>query len=313
MRDPDPNARRDVDRRVRELIYAHFVAHGHAPAAGHVASSAGIGLADVTQALKRIERPDDVVLVPGSQSIWMAHPFCAPHTGYRVSCNGQEFWVACAWDALGVAGVLDADVELTAPCPDCGKTLRLETRNGRVEGDGVIHFVVPPASSFDDIGFTCATTLLFESVDHARRWCEQRHLPHGDVMSLQQGYDLFRILSRGAARLQGEWTPSGLNERLAAFREVGLTSEFWMTLPVDAIESKAPPPGEDARPFLGNLTQRELIVLELLVDAKSQKQIAHLLELSPHTVDTHVRNIYAKLKVRSRAAAVAIALRERAP
>ncbi len=59
------------------------------------------------------------------------------------------------------------------------------------------------------------------------------------------------------------------------------------------------------------LTAREREVLQCVVDALSQKQIADKLGLSAHTVDTHLRNIYAKLQVRSRGGAVAKALRER--
>ena len=59
------------------------------------------------------------------------------------------------------------------------------------------------------------------------------------------------------------------------------------------------------------LTDREREILQLLVDDRKQKQIAHALSLSPHTVDTHLRNIYAKLHVHSRTAAVAKALGER--
>ena len=59
------------------------------------------------------------------------------------------------------------------------------------------------------------------------------------------------------------------------------------------------------------LTDREREILQLLVEAHSQKQIARVLSLSPHTVDTHLRNIYAKLHVHSRAGAVAKALQER--
>lgn len=59
------------------------------------------------------------------------------------------------------------------------------------------------------------------------------------------------------------------------------------------------------------LTDRECEILQMLVDAHPQKQIATALQLSPHTVDTHLRNIYAKLHVHSRTGAVAKALQER--
>lgn len=59
------------------------------------------------------------------------------------------------------------------------------------------------------------------------------------------------------------------------------------------------------------LTDREREILQLLVDEHTQRQIAERLFLSPHTVDTHLRNIYAKLQVHSRTGAVAKALKER--
>lgn len=59
------------------------------------------------------------------------------------------------------------------------------------------------------------------------------------------------------------------------------------------------------------LTDREGEILQHLVEGSSQKSIAEQLFLSPHTVDTHLRNIYAKLHVHSRTAAVAKALKER--
>ena len=59
------------------------------------------------------------------------------------------------------------------------------------------------------------------------------------------------------------------------------------------------------------LSPREAEVLQLMVDGLTMKQIADRAHLSYHTIDTHVRNIYAKLHVHSRSAAVAKALQER--
>ena len=60
-----------------------------------------------------------------------------------------------------------------------------------------------------------------------------------------------------------------------------------------------------------DLSDREKEILELMVESLSKDQIAGQLFLSPHTVDTHIKNIYAKLHVHSRSAAVAKALKER--
>ena len=59
------------------------------------------------------------------------------------------------------------------------------------------------------------------------------------------------------------------------------------------------------------LTRRERDILQLLVDGLTMRQIAHRLAVSYHTVDTHLRNVYAKLHVRTRTSAVAKALREK--
>jgi DNA-binding NarL/FixJ family response regulator len=59
------------------------------------------------------------------------------------------------------------------------------------------------------------------------------------------------------------------------------------------------------------LTKREYEILQELAKGHSLKRIAATLELSRHTIDSHVRSIYRKLQTRSRAGAVATALRKR--
>lgn len=58
----------------------------------------------------------------------------------------------------------------------------------------------------------------------------------------------------------------------------------------------------------GGPTAREREVLALLAAGATDEQIAEMLELSPATVQTHVRNAKAKLGARTRAQAVAMAL-----
>lgn len=59
-----------------------------------------------------------------------------------------------------------------------------------------------------------------------------------------------------------------------------------------------------------DLTFRELTVLHLVVDGKTDKEIGATLGISPLTVSKHVSNILAKMDVESRTAAGAQAIRE---
>jgi DNA-binding CsgD family transcriptional regulator len=57
-------------------------------------------------------------------------------------------------------------------------------------------------------------------------------------------------------------------------------------------------------------TARERQILSMLAAGDTDVRIAGKLELSPATVQTHVRNAKAKLGARTRAQAVAMALRD---
>jgi two-component system, NarL family, response regulator YdfI len=57
------------------------------------------------------------------------------------------------------------------------------------------------------------------------------------------------------------------------------------------------------------LSSRELEVLDLLAEGLSNKLIAHRLNISEHTVKTHVASIFAKLGASSRTEAVSQAIR----
>lgn len=65
----------------------------------------------------------------------------------------------------------------------------------------------------------------------------------------------------------------------------------------------------DAQKLLGDLTDREREILQLLAAGKRNDDIARDLYISPQTVQTHVRNILGKLRVHSKLEAVAFAVR----
>jgi DNA-binding NarL/FixJ family response regulator len=64
-----------------------------------------------------------------------------------------------------------------------------------------------------------------------------------------------------------------------------------------------------AQMLLGDLTERERQILALLAEGRRNEDIALRLQISPQTVQTHVRNILAKLRVHSKLEAVAFAVK----
>jgi len=72
-----------------------------------------------------------------------------------------------------------------------------------------------------------------------------------------------------------------------------------------ALEEPTTPHDHGVASVPAGLTKRELEVLGLVAQGMSNQEIAATLVLSEHTVHRHVANVFGKLGVSSRAAAVA--------
>ena len=72
-------------------------------------------------------------------------------------------------------------------------------------------------------------------------------------------------------------------------------------------------PGELLRtptPQTPRLSPRERQVLSLLVEGRTQAEIAEALQISPATAKTHIARLYAKLQARNRSQALLTVARE---
>jgi DNA-binding CsgD family transcriptional regulator len=96
----------------------------------------------------------------------------------------------------------------------------------------------------------------------------------------------------------------------AAARAMGATP---MLDEIRALGSAGRRPADEERSGLVALTDRERDVLAHLVEGRTNRQIAGTLYISEKTVSVHVSNILAKLGVRSRAEAAALARRAPTP
>jgi ATP/maltotriose-dependent transcriptional regulator MalT len=92
-----------------------------------------------------------------------------------------------------------------------------------------------------------------------------------------------------------------LDAAATTFRSLGATPDLeWVT-----------EMAQGRRPDHGPLSERELEVLRLVADGRTNREIASTLVISERTVARHVANILAKLDVSSRAAATAYGLTHR--
>ena len=67
--------------------------------------------------------------------------------------------------------------------------------------------------------------LAFREEAHVDRWCEQRRIPRGEVVSLEQTWGLGRAWY--ADKLSPDWKRATPEEAEALFASLGLTTDFW--------------------------------------------------------------------------------------
>ena len=142
-----------LERAVRLFVYDHFVKTTRAPELAAIVEGVKAKAAAVTTALKTLADQHALVLAPASTSIWMAHPFSAVPTPYPVDAGGRRYWANCAWDAAGILSLV-GDGESRTRCADCGGELSMAVRDGRIHGEGVVHYAVPPRRFWENVAFT---------------------------------------------------------------------------------------------------------------------------------------------------------------
>jgi hypothetical protein len=92
--------------------------------------SFGVAGSRMADARHTLAEHHGVVLHPGSDEIWVAHPFSTAPTGFRVRAGSREWWANCAWCSLGVVEVAGS----TASAPNAARSKETCGRSNRSGG-----------------------------------------------------------------------------------------------------------------------------------------------------------------------------------
>lgn len=146
----------DFERHVRASVYASFREQSRPPSVAELSNTLGASPEEVSSAIRNLAEEHCLVLVPGTESVWMVHPFSGIETDFVVSIGERRWFANCVWDGLSILALLGGEDggSLDTHSPATGEGLRFEVSQGIVHGPGIVHFLVPARHFWDDIGYT---------------------------------------------------------------------------------------------------------------------------------------------------------------
>jgi DNA-binding transcriptional MocR family regulator len=146
----------DFERRVRASIYNSFRDRSTPPSVRELSAALSAAEGAVSSALRNLADEHCIVLTPGTEAVWMAHPFSGIETDFVVRSGGRRWFANCVWDGLSILALFrgSGDGSLDTHSPATGAPIRFEVSAGAVHGAGIVHFLVPARCFWDDIGYT---------------------------------------------------------------------------------------------------------------------------------------------------------------
>jgi hypothetical protein len=146
----------EFERHVRASIYASFREQSRPPSIAELSNTLEASPEEISSALRNLAEEHCLVFVPGTESIWMAHPFSGIETDFVVSIGERRWFANCVWDGLSILALFGGRLggSLVTHSPATGERLRFEVSQGAVRGPGIVHFLVPARQFWDDIGYT---------------------------------------------------------------------------------------------------------------------------------------------------------------
>lgn len=118
------------------------------------------------------------------------------------------------------------------------------------------------------------------------------------VLILTMYHDAFLIDRAKELKVNAYLLKNVDNSELLQSLELVYEQEFYISSGVNTIQHN-PELSRDSFSDKVKLTNREWEIIKLIVEGKSNQEIADILFVSPHTIMTHKKNIFKKLKINS--------------
>lgn len=141
---------------VRVELYRSFIEQCRAPDIREMSDRLGMSPKDIRSALRDLAELDVIAFQPGTEDVWLAHPFCATEAPFSVTAGALHWNSICVWDALGILALTEADGRVETACPDCGEFLTVEVVGGKATAPvgTIVHYGVPARSWYENVAFT---------------------------------------------------------------------------------------------------------------------------------------------------------------
>lgn len=142
---------------LRAFVYDELFRTGRAPSLAAIGAHLQRSEDEARALLAGLRIGKTLMPDPESGEIWMAGPFAAGTTSYRVTSSRTGWYANCAWDMLGIPVLVNEVVAIAAECACCNAPMRLHVDHELgpdSRSEGLVHILVPARHWYDDLGFT---------------------------------------------------------------------------------------------------------------------------------------------------------------
>ena len=207
-------------------ILKAIIDNGFAPNVADLAEILDTDKASITKGLYELQDYHGLVLHPNEPKIWVIHPFSLAPTNFYVTSQKGEWWGNCAWCSLGIAALLQEDVEISTLIGGEKKQVTIHIIGGAIqEKNYYVHFPISMKNAWNNVIYTCSNMLLFENEEQVDIWSKKHKIPKGDVQPIEKIWEFSKKWYGN--HLNPNWEKWTIAEAKAMFAAFNLDNEIW--------------------------------------------------------------------------------------